>query len=114
MTREDMKATTDPYLDALESGDFTKINFDMGVVRKENGTQTSDYMAFKARTGGSTGREVVRRYVAFDEEYGLVFGIFPFSTAANSQVASEVFKVMDKKIMMINVVLTSMPAKAWD
>jgi hypothetical protein len=114
MPRAEMKTTTDPYLDALESGDFTKIDFDEGVKRKENGTQTSDYAAFKMRTGGATGREVVRRYLAFDEEYGLVFGIFPFTTAANSQVASEVFKVMDKKIMMINVVLTSMPAKAWD
>lgn len=114
ISRDAMRAITDPYLDALETGDFSKTAFDEQVVRTENGVQTADYVALTQRsTAAPTGRAIVRRYIAFDEEYGLVFGMFPFTASANAMVASEVFKVADGKIRMINVVLTTMPTKAW-
>jgi hypothetical protein len=57
---------------------------------------------------------VVPRYLVFDEEYGIAWGMFPFSMSASSLVAGEAFEVEGGKIMMIRAVMANMPAKAWD
>jgi hypothetical protein len=49
----------------------------------------------------------------FDEEEGLVWGMFPFSAADTALVVGEVFKVVEGKLIMIQAVMANMPAKAW-
>jgi len=49
----------------------------------------------------------------FDEEAGIVWGLFPFTQAARSLVVGEAFKVIDGKIMMIQAVMANQPTTAW-
>ena len=57
---------------------------------------------------------MVDRYLVFDEEAGMVWGMFPFTHDAETLVVGELFKVIEGKIMMIQAVMANMPAKAWD
>ena len=56
---------------------------------------------------------MTRRYLVFDEEQSIVWGMFPFTQADTTLVVGEAFKVMDKKLMMIQAVMANIPAKTW-
>jgi hypothetical protein len=114
MTREQMKAQVDRYFDALDSGDWNRAmtQFDDNCSRYENGVATA--MGATQIRSQSFMFNVVRRYLIFDEEAGLTWGMFPFSQSDNTLVVAELFKVMDEKIMMIQAVMAYMPSKGWD
>ena len=40
--------------------------------------------------------------------------MFPFMQTDNALVVGEAFKLLGGKIMMIQAVMSNMPAKAWD
>jgi hypothetical protein len=110
MTRAELKAEVDLYVDFLEGASGSKVHFDPKCVRFENGQQTA--------TAGAVGSQswsfdVTRRYLVFDEQQGIVWGMFPFSQSASALVVGEAFKVVDHKIMMIQAVMANMPAKTW-
>jgi hypothetical protein len=113
MTRDQLKSVVDlyiGYLDGKTGGDG--VPFDTNCVRTENGVATASGIAsFQLQ---SWGFDVVARYLVFDEEYGIVWGMFPFSQDATALVVGEAFKVIGGKIMMIRAVMANMPAKAWD
>lgn len=113
MTRAQLKAEVDlyiMYLDGKVGGDG--VHFDTNCARYENGQNTaSGLSSFLLQ---SWGFDVVARYLVFDEEAGLVWGMFPFSQDASALVVGELFKVIDGKIMMIQAVMANMPAHAWD
>jgi hypothetical protein len=112
MTREQLKAEVDHYIDYLDGKtDSSGVHLDMGCARYENGVQTASGVGFALQ---SWSFDVVPRYLVFDEEYGIAWGMFPFSMAATSLVVGEAFKVEGGKIMMIRAVMANMPAKAWD
>jgi len=110
MTRAELKAEVDLYVDFLEGASGSKVHFDAKCVRFENGQQTA--------TAGAVGSQswnfdVTRRYLVFDEQQGIAFGMFPFSQSETALVVGEAFKVVDHKIMMIQAVMANIPAKAW-
>jgi hypothetical protein len=113
MTREQLKAEVDlyvMYLDGKVGGDG--VHFDANCARYENGFSTaSGLTSFQLQ---SWTFDVVDRYLVFDEEAGLVWGMFPFTHDPETLVVGELFKVIDGKIMMIQAVMANMPAKAWD
>jgi hypothetical protein len=110
MTRDELKAEVELYVDFLEGESGSKVHFDPMCVRFENGQQTAQ----AGRVGSqSWSFDVTRRYLVFDEEQGIVWGMFPFTQSDSSLVVGEAFKVMDKKLMMIQAVMATIPAKTW-
>jgi hypothetical protein len=113
MTRDQLKAEVDlyiMYLDGQVAG--SGVHFDDNCARYENGFQTaSGLSSFNLQ---SWSFDVVARYLVFDEEAGLVWGMFPFTHDPSTLVVGELFKVIDGKIMMIQAVMANMPANAWD
>jgi hypothetical protein len=113
MPRDALKAAVDRYFDALDTGDWmtAMTRFDDACNRYENGVATA--------RGASQIRsqrfnfDVQRRYLIFDEELGLVWGMFAFSPGEKTLVVGELFKVVDSKIAMIQAVMANIPAKAW-
>jgi hypothetical protein len=113
MTREQLKAVTELYLDYLEGKKGgSDVPFDTGCKRYENGQVTaSGLSSFNSQ---SWGFEVTHRILVIDEEAGITWGMFPFMQSASGLVVGEAFKVIEGKIMMIQAVMAYMPAKAWD
>lgn len=110
MTREALKVEVDLYLDFLEGESGTKVHFDPMCTRYENGQVTAQ----AGRVGSqSWSFDLTRRYLVFDEEQGIVWGMFPFTQSDTTLVVGEAFKVMDKKLMMIQAVMANIPAKTW-
>lgn len=109
-SREQLKAVVDKYFDALDGGPWAPDLFDPAVVRRENGVRTAngDNIALQ-RFNFVVGR----RYLIFDEPYQLVFGIFPFTRDEHGLVVTELFKVMDGRIRMIQAVMAEIPTKTW-
>jgi hypothetical protein len=113
MTRDQLKAEVDRYVQYLDGKtNSSGVHFDTGCSRYENGVMTASGLASFAAQNWSF--QVVSRYLIFDEEMGLVWGMFPFTQAATSLVVGELFKVMDSKIMMIQAVMATIPANAWN
>jgi hypothetical protein len=112
MTRDQMKTEVDLYIDYLDGKTKAAgVHFDSMCKRYENGVATATGLAsFQAQSWMFS---VTPRYLVFDEEMGLVWGMFPFTQAATSLVVGELFKVMDSKIMMIQAVMASIPTTAW-
>lgn len=112
LTRVQLKAEVDKYIDYLDGKtNSSGVNLDSGCARYENGIQTASGAGFALQNWAF---DVVPRYLVFDEEYGIAWGMFPFAMTASSLVVGEAFKVVDGKIMMIRAVMANMPAKAWD
>lgn len=110
MTREALKVEVDLYLDFLEGESGQKVHFDPMCTRYENGQVTAQ----AGRVGSqSWSFDLTRRYLVFDEEQGIVWGMFPFTQSDTTLVVGEAFKVMDKKLMMIQAVMANIPAKTW-
>ena len=86
--------------------------FDTNCKRYENGTPTANGLAsFNAQ---SWNFDVTHRILVIDEEQGITWGMFPFQQSETALVVGEAFKIIDGKIMMIQAVMTYMPAKVWD
>lgn len=113
MSRDAMKAEVDRYFDALDTGDWmaAMTRFDDGCNRYENGVATARG-ASQIRSQ-SFNFDVQRRFLIFDEELGLVWGNFAFYPSDRTLVVGELFKVADAKILMIQAVMATIPAKAW-
>jgi len=110
MTREALKVEVELYVDFLEGESGSKVHFDPMCTRFENGQVTAQ----AGRVGSqSWSFDVTRRYLVFDEEQGIVWGMFPFTQSDTTLVVGEAFKVMDKKLMMIQAVMANIPAKTW-
>lgn len=113
MSRDDMMALQEVYLDYLEgkkSG--MEVPFDDNCTRYENGVATASGVAsFNLQ---SWGFQVTRRVLILDEEAGISWGMFPFMQSDTALVVGEAFKLVDGKIMMIQAVMAYMPSKAWD
>jgi hypothetical protein len=113
MTREQLKAEVDLYLDYLDGDkDASGVHFDAACARYENGQVTASGLSSFERQSWSF--NVVRRYLVLDEEAGIAWGMFPFSPAARALVVGEAFKVIDGKIMMIQAVMANQPTGEWD
>lgn len=114
MTRYELKEVMDLYVDYLEGTVKGKdVPFDENCARYENGIVTANGLAaFKLQSFWRF--DVTRRYLVFDEEQGIVWGMLPFSQHDTTLVVGEAFKIMDGKIMMIQAVMKMMPAKAWE
>jgi hypothetical protein len=110
MGRAELQAVVDKYFDALDGGSWAPGLFGPDVVRYENGVATASSTSI---TRQSWNFDVVRRYLIFDEEYGMVWGMFPFSPADNALVVGELFKVVEGKILMIQAVMAEIPTTAW-
>jgi len=112
MTRDQLKAEVDHYIDYLDGKtDSSGVHLDANCARYENGVQTASGTAFALQNWSF---DVVRRFLIFDEEYGIVWGMFPFTQDPTTLVVGEAFKVTDGKIMMIRAVMANMPANAWN
>jgi hypothetical protein len=113
MSREDLTAITEKYLDYLEGKKGgMEVPFDAGCKRYENGQVTaSGLSSFNAQ---SWGFQVTHRILVIDEEAGITWGMFPFMQSATALVVGEAFKIIDGKIMMIQAVMANQPAKVWD
>ena len=114
MTRDALNKVTELYLDYLEGKKRAQeLPFDNGCKRYENGVVTaSGVSGFNAQNFWSF--HVTRRTLIIDEEAGITWGMYPFEQSATSLVVGEAFKIVEGKIMMIQAVMASMPAKAWD
>lgn len=58
--------------------------------------------------------QVTHRYLIFDEEAGIAWGICPFFQTDVALVVGEVFEIIDGKSVMIQAVMAYMPTKAWN
>jgi hypothetical protein len=113
MSRDELRAITELYLDYLEgSKNASEVPFDMGCKRYENGQVTaSGLSSFNLQ---SWSFDVTRRILVIDEEAGITWGNFPFTQAERTLVVGEAFKIVGGKIMMIQAVMANQPAKIWD
>jgi hypothetical protein len=113
MSRDELKAITELYLDYLEGKKRgSEVPFDMGCKRYENGQVTADGLS--SFNGQSWSFQVTRRILVIDEEAGITWGMFPFFQTESTLVVGEAFKIIDGKIMMIQAVMANQPAKVWD
>jgi hypothetical protein len=114
MNRDQLKTVMELYMDYLEGKKTgAELPFDTNCARYENGQATAVGVAsFVAQS--SWRFQLTRRYLVFDEEAGIVWGMFPFQQTDTALVVGEAFKIMDGKFMMISAVMAYMPSKAWD
>ena len=113
MTRSQLTTLMNTYLDYLDGKvQGSSVAFDTMCARYENGVETaSGVTSFDTQSWSFS---VVRRILILDEEAGIVWGMFPFTMAANALVVGEAFKMIEGKIMMIQAVMADMPANAWN
>lgn len=114
MSREDLKAITELYLDYLD-GEKTgsELPFAEDCERTENGTNTaSGRGAFEAQNWAGF-FDVTRRILVIDEVQGITWGMFPFDKSDVPLVVGEAFKIMDGEIKMIQAVMRRQPSTAW-
>jgi hypothetical protein len=113
MTRDQLTTLMNDYLDYLDGKKTgAMVPFDTNCARYENGVATATGVAsFNAQSWSFS---TVRRILILDEEAGIVWGMFPFSMTDTSLVVGEAFKMIGGKIMMIQAVMSQMPAKAWN
>jgi hypothetical protein len=113
LTRDQLKAEVAHYVDYLDGKtDASGVHFDTMCARFENGVETANGLSsFQLQRWMFN---VTARYLIFDEEMGLVWGMFPFTQGPTALVVGELFKVMDSKIMMIQAVMANIPTTAWN
>jgi hypothetical protein len=113
MSRDELNAITELYLDYLEGKKRgPDVPFDEGCKRYENGQVTASGLS--SFNGQSWGFEVTRRTLVIDEEAQITWGMYPFFPSERTLVVGEAFKIIEGKIMMIQAVMANQPAKAWD
>jgi hypothetical protein len=113
MSRDDLNATTELYLDYLEGKKAgPDVPFDEGCKRYENGQVTATGLS--SFNSQSWGFEVTRRTLIIDEEAQITWGMYPFYPSESTLVVGEAFKIIEGKIMMIQAVMANQPAKVWD
>jgi hypothetical protein len=113
MSRADLKAITELYLDYLEgSKSGSQVPFDTNCKRYENGQATATGLSSFMTQSWSFA--VTRRILIIDEEAQITWGMFPFQQSASALVVGEAFKIVGGKITMIQAVMANMPTKAWD
>ena len=113
LTRDQLKAEVDRYIGYLDGKtDASGVHFDAMCSRYENGVATASGLASFQLQHWSF--NVTARYLVFDEEMGLVWGMFPFYPGSPALVVGELFKVIDSKIMMIQAVMANIPTTAWN
>jgi hypothetical protein len=156
--REQMIAIADSYFTAIQDNLIDSVPFDDRCARIENGVQTANNPS--ATFGGPDGPNVgalscreninspiwayiteiePRRYLAVDEERGIVFGVFMFHQDGSVEsvdipgfgeykytgaarrpfttVIPEMFKIVDGRIVQIEAVMASLPfgsKSRWD
>lgn len=114
MSRAELVEVIGLYMDYLEGKkQGAEVPFNSDCARYENGVRTANGTRAFARQSFWQ-FDVTRRYLVIDEEAGIVWGMFPFEQTENSLVVGEAFKVVNGEIMMIQAVMDTMPAKAWD
>lgn len=113
MTRAQLNALTEQYLDYLEGKRRgAQVPFDSGCKRYENGVVTaSGLSSFRSQRWSF---RLTRRTLIIDEEAGITWGMYPFTQSARSLVVGEAFKLVNGKIMMIQAVMANIPAKTWN
>lgn len=113
LNRDELRAIMDLYMDYLEgTKSGAELPFDDNCIRFENGVPTaSGRAAFEFQ---SWFFQVTRRYLIFDEEAGIAWGMFPFFQADFTLVVGEAFKIIDGKFMMIQAVMAYMANTEWD
>jgi hypothetical protein len=113
MSRDELMGLQNQYLDYLEGKkNGSQVPFDKNCMRYENGFPTAFGLAsFQFQ---SWSFQVTRRVLIVDEEAQITWGMFPFMQTDNALVVGEAFKLLGGKIMMIQAVMSNMPAKAWD
>jgi len=113
MSRDELNAITELYLDYLEGKKRgPDVPFDEGCKRYENGQVTASGLS--SFNGQSWGFEVTRRTLVIDEEAQITWGMYPFFPSESTLVVGEAFKIVEGKIMMIQAVMANQPAKVWD
>jgi hypothetical protein len=113
MSRDELNAITELYLDYLEGKKRgPDVPFDEGCKRYENGQVTASGLS--SFNGQSWGFQVTRRTLVIDEEAQITWGMYPFFPSERTLVVGEAFKIIEGKIMMIQAVMANQPAKAWD
>lgn len=111
LTRDQLKTEVSHYIDYLDGKtNSSGVHLDANCARYENGVQTASGAGFALQNWSF---DVVPRFLIFDEEYGIAWGMFPFTRDPSTLVVGEAFKVMDGKIMMIRAVMANMPTDAW-
>jgi hypothetical protein len=113
MTRDQLKSEVAHYIDYLDGNtDASGVHFDAMCARFENGVETANGLSsFQLQHWMFS---VTARYLIFDVEMGLVWGMFPFTPGASALVVGELFKVMNSQIMMIQAVMADIPTTAWN
>jgi hypothetical protein len=113
MTRDQLTTLMNDYLDYLDGKKTgAMVPFDTNCARYENGVATATGVA--SFDSQSWSFSVVRRILIIDEEAGIVWGMFPFQMTSTALVVGEAFKMINGKIMMIQAVMSYMPATAWN
>jgi hypothetical protein len=113
MSRDELNAITELYLDYLEGKKRgPDVPFDEGCKRYENGAVTANGLSsFNAQSWSFM---LTRRTLVIDEEAQITWGMYPFFQSDNTLVVGEAFKIIEGKIMMIQAVMAYQPSKIWD
>lgn len=113
-TREEMIRIVDLYFMGIESSDGSKIPFDSGARRNENGTNTGMGTSLQNVAMFSYIDEIDRRYVLVDIERGdvlpwVLFQIPMGLTGSRTLHLAELFKVEGGKIMDVQATMVNQP-----
>jgi len=114
MPRDEMIAIVDLYFEGIETSDGSKIPFDAGARRNENGSNTGSGMGLQNVAMFSYIDQIDRRYVLVDEERGNVLPWVLFQIpmglgGSRTLHLAELFKVQSGKIMDIQAIMVNQP-----
>jgi hypothetical protein len=114
IARDKMIEIVDLYFQGIESSDGSKIPFDSGARRNENGTTTGMGTGLQNVAMFSYIEQIDRRYVLVDEERGnvLPWVLFQIPMGIGGQRTlhlAELFKVADGKIMDVQAIMVNQP-----
>jgi hypothetical protein len=114
VSRQALSDTVDLYFQGIESSDGSKIPFDSGARRNENGTTTGMGMGLQNVAMFSYIDKIDRRYVLVDEERGNVLPWILFQIpmglgGSRTLHLAEAFKVEGGKIMDVQAIMVNQP-----
>mgnify|MGYP003407000453 CR=1 FL=1 len=114
MKRDELSAIVDLYFQGIESSDGSKIPFDSGARRNENGTNTGMGTGLQNVAMFSYIDKIDRRYVLVDEERGNVLPWILFQIpmglgGSRTLHLAEAFKVEAGKIMDVQAIMVNQP-----
>jgi hypothetical protein len=121
--RHELRGLVDRYFDGIERCDASGLKWHPECQRSQNGVRSAQGAAIGEQFGRfSYIQRVDRRYCAFDEERGLVWGIFAFQIpgdpghAPRTSFIGESFKLMGGRIRAIQAFVRNTPygtASGW-